>query len=238
MVRYQTTSVPYKFRGQWMNVNPSTWGDRSRMICTVGTGTADTQAKLMDMQQLLGVQQALMTQDPLNPLCDYNKVHGTLKTMIELADLGEPDKYFYDPQSPEGQQYGQQKAQEGEQQRQEGQQKEQMQVQMQQQQLQAQQTVAQAEMGKAQATLQNGQLKAQVDQMKAQHASEIDALKAQLKMLTDSQDQDFKRMQLRANTALKLTELEVQANRDLSQQQKDNEDGKVESESAPQPSIQ
>ena len=238
MVRYQNASVPYKFRGEWMQVNPTTWGDRSRMSVTVGTGTADDQSKLAALQQMLGVQQTLMTADPMNPLCDYNKVHGTLKTMIGLADLGESDKYFYDPQSPEGQQYGQQKAQEGEQQRQEGQQKEQMQVQMQQQQLQAQQTVAQAEMGKAQATLQNGQLKAQVDQMKAQHATEIDALKAQLKMLTDSQDQDFKRMQLRANTALKLTELEVQANRDLSQQQKDNEDGKVESESAPQPSIQ
>jgi hypothetical protein len=37
-------------------------------------------------------------------------------------------------------------------------------------------------------------------------------------------------MKLRTDTAIKLTELEVQANRDLSQQQADNEAGKVEEE--------
>jgi hypothetical protein len=232
MVMYQTATVPWKWRGQWQNINPTSWGDRSRIMCTVGSGTADSQAKLMDMQQLLGVQQTLMTQDPMNPLCDYNKVHNTLKTMIDIADLGDSDKYFYDPETQEGQQYAQQKMQEGQQNDQENMQKEQFQLQMQQQQVQAQTTVAQAEMGKAQATLQVGQMKAQVDQMKAQHASEIDALEAQLKAMSDSKDQEFKRMQLQTNAALELTKLEVQAKRDLTQQNADNQAGKVDSKPA------
>ena len=236
MVMYQTATVPWKWRGQWQNINPTSWGDRSRIMCTVGSGTADDQSKLASLQQLLGVQQALMTQDPMNPLCDYGKVHNTLKTMIDIADLGDSDKYFYDPQSQEGQQYGQQKAQEGQQNQQEAMQKEQMQLQMQQQQVQAQTTVAQAEMGKAQATLQVGQMKAQIDQQKAHHASEIDALEAQLKAMSDNKDHEFKRMQLQTNAALELTKLEVQAKKDLSQQNADNQAGRADSKPAPKAS--
>jgi hypothetical protein len=236
MVMYQTATVPWKWRGQWQNINPTTWGDRSRIMCTVGSGTSDDQMKLGALQQMLGVQQTLMQADPMNPLCDYNKVHNTLKTMIDLSDLGESDKYFYDPQSQEGQQYGQQKAQEGQQQQQENMQKEQMQIQMQQQQLQAQQVLAEAEVQKAQASLQVGQMKAAIDQQKAHHASEIDAMEAQIKAMSDSKDQEFKRMQLQTNAALELTKLEVQAKRDLSQQNADNQAGKVEKKAEPKAS--
>ena len=111
MVRYQNASVPYKFRGQWMNVDPSTWGDRSRMTVCVGTGAADDESKMMGLQQLLGIQQTMM-QDPAQNLVDYTKIYNTLDTMSTIGDLGEAEKYFHNPNSPEGQQFGQQKQQE------------------------------------------------------------------------------------------------------------------------------
>ena len=222
MVRYQNASVPYKFRGQWMNVDPSTWGERSRMTVCVGTGAADDQQKMMGLQQLLGIQQQMM-QDPAQNLVDYTKIYNTLDTMSDMADLGEAEKYFYNPNSQEGQQFGQQKQQQQQQQQQEMMQKEQQALQMQTQALQAQQTVAQAEMQKAQATLQNGQLKAQIDAMKASHTQELEQLKTALQAAKDKKAQDFQVQQLKTNTALKLTELEIQANRDLNKDLQDNQ---------------
>jgi hypothetical protein len=211
MVRYQTATVPYKFRGAWMNVNPSDWGERSRMTVCVGTGTQEDQVKVAALQQLLGVQQGLMMNDPMNPLCDYSKIHNTLKSIINLTDIGESDQFLYDPQSPQGQQFGMQKQQEGQQQQQEMLQKEQMQIQMQQAALQAQMKVADAEMAKAMATQQNGQLKEQ-----------INVLEAKLQAEKDSMDQDLKRAELQSKMALELTKLEVQAKADLSRQNEDN----------------
>jgi hypothetical protein len=222
MVRYQNATVPFKFKGQWMNINPSDWGERSRMMVTVGTGASDDQQKIASLTQLLAVQQQ-MAADPANVLVDHNKIYNTLDELTSLADLGEGEKYFYNPQSQEGQQFGQMKQQEGQQQQQEAMQKEQMAIQMQQQALQAQQTVAQAEMQKAQATLQNGQLKSQIDHMKNQHALEMDQLKAALQGVKDEKQHEFQLQNMKTNAALKLTELEINAKRDLNKDIQDNQ---------------
>ena len=211
MVRYQTATVPHKFRGQWMNISPADWGERSRMTVCVGTGTQEDQVKVASLQQLLGVQQGLMMNDPMNPLCDYSKIHNTLKSIINLTDIGESDQFLYDPQSPEGQQFGQMKQQQGQQQQQEAMQKEQTQLQFQKIQLDAQMQIANAESQKAQAAMANGQLKEQ-----------INALEAQLQSVKDAKDQDLKRAELQGKMALELTKLEVQAKADLSKQNEAN----------------
>ena len=210
LVRYQTTPTTWKFRGVWQSVSPSSWGDRSRIRVSVGTGTADDQMKVGALSQLLGIQQQIM-QDPMNPLIDYSKIHSTLSDIVRYTELGESDKFMYDPQSPQGQQFGMQKQQQGQAQQQEMMQKEQLQIQMQQQQLAAQQKVADAEMAKAIATQQNGQLKEQ-----------INVLEAKLQSSKDSRDQDLKRAELQSKMALELTKLEVQAKKDLSQQNESN----------------
>jgi hypothetical protein len=223
MVRYQTATVPYKFRGEWMQVNPSDWGERSRMTVCVGTGASNDDAKIMGLQQLLGVQQQMM-QDPAQPLVDYNKIYNTLDQLTTLGDMGEAEKYFYNPNSEEGQMFGQQKQQGQQQQQQEMMQKEQMQLQMQQATVQAQMKVADAEMGKAQATQQNGQLKAQIDAMKNQYNQEIEQLKVALQAAKDNKAQEFQLQNMKTQAALKLTELEIQAKRDLNKDVQDNKD--------------
>jgi hypothetical protein len=193
------------------------------MTVCVGTGTQEDQVKVASLQQLLGVQQGLMMNDPMNPLCDYSKIHNTLKSIINLTDIGESDQFLYDPQSPEGQQFGMQKQQEGQQQQQQMMQQQQQQLEMQQATVQSQMKVADAEMGKAQATMQNGQLKAQIDAMKNQHTQELEQLKTALQAAKDNKAQEFQVQQLKTNTALKLTELEIQANRDLNKDLQDNQ---------------
>ena len=51
----------------------------------------------------------------MNPLVDYSKVYSTLNDMTDYADLGDADKFFYDPMSPEGQQFQQMKNQQAQQ---------------------------------------------------------------------------------------------------------------------------
>jgi hypothetical protein len=224
MVRYQNAVVPYKFRGQWQNINPSTWGERSRMMVTVGTGASDDQQKMGALTQMYQIQQGLMQTDPMNPLVDYGKLYNTIDELSDLAGIGEAEKFMYNPMSPEGQQFGQQKAQQGQQQQQEAMQKEQMQLQMQQAAVQAQMKVADAEMGKAQATQQNGQLKAQIDAMKNQYSQEIEQLKVALQAAKDNKQNEFQIQNMKTQAALKLTELEVNAKRDLNKDVQDNKE--------------
>jgi cell division protein FtsL len=79
-------------------------------------------------------------------------------------------------------------------------------------------------------------MKAQIEQQKASHAAQIEALEAQLQAMSDSKDDDFRRMQLQTQTAIELTKLEVTANKDLSKQNADNQAGLSGSKAAPKAS--
>jgi hypothetical protein len=55
-------------------------------------------------------------------------------------------------------------------------------------------------------------------------------MKAQMTAMKEMGNQRFQVQKLQTDTAIKLTELELQAKRDLSQQFADNEAGKVDDE--------
>ena len=232
LVRYHNGTVPFRFKGDWINVDPSQWGDRSRMIVTVGAGASEVQQKMGALQQVFAIQKEMVATDPMQAMVSPKQMYSTLSDFVDLNGLGDSDQFFLDPESPEGQQMAQMKAQQAQQNQQQQMQQQEQQLQMQQAALQAQQTVAQAEMQKAQATLQNGQLKEQINAMKASHANEMDQLKTALQAAKDKKQSDFQIQQLKTTAALKLTELEINAKRDLSKQNADNEAGKVEPEAA------
>jgi len=223
MVRFQNGMVPYKFKGNWMNVDPSTWGERSRMMVTVGAGAGDSQKKLMALQALFQTQMQFK-QMPDNVMVDTKQLFNSLDDMVELADLGEAEKYFMNPDTQEGQQFAQNKAQQDQQAQQQMMQQQEQQLQMQQQALQAQMQVAAAEQTKAQATLQNGQLKEQINAMKAQHNQELEQMKAALQAAKDSAKQAFDYDKLKTDTALKLTELETNSKMQLERELQANKE--------------
>jgi hypothetical protein len=165
-----------------------------------------------------------MKQMPDNVMVDTKQLFNALDDMVGLSDLGEAEKYFMNPDTPEGQQYAQQKAQSDQAMQQEMMQKEQMQIDMQMQALQAQQKVADAEMQKAQATLMNGQLKEQINAMKATANAEIEGLKTQLQAAKDAAKQSFDYDKLKTDTALKLTEMETNAKMQLERELQANKE--------------
>ena len=223
LVRYHNGTVPFRFKGDWVNVDPSQWGARSRMMVTVGAGASEEQQKMGALQQVFAIQKEMVATDPTQAMVTPKQMYATISDYIELNGLGDSGQFFLDPESPDGQQMAQQKQQKAQQNQQQMMQEQQQQLQFQQIALDAQQKVAQAEQVKAQATMQNGQMKAQIDAMKATHQQEIDQLKAQIDMAKEAGQQRFQVAKLQTDAALRLTELEINAKRDLNKEVADNQ---------------
>ena len=111
-MRFHNGSVPFKFRGNWVNVDPSTWGDRSRMMVTVGSGAGDEQQKMGSLQQIFAIQKEMVMTDPTQSMVTPKQMYSTLNDYINLNGLGDPEQYFLNPESQEGQMVAQQKGQE------------------------------------------------------------------------------------------------------------------------------
>ena len=99
MVRFHNSVIAYKHRGKWQNVNPAEWGERSRMMVTVGAGAGDEQQKMGSLQQIFGIQQQMM-QDPMQAMVTPKHMYATLNDFINLNGLGDSEQYFVNPRAP------------------------------------------------------------------------------------------------------------------------------------------
>ena len=209
------TIQDFKFRGQWVKVNPATWPTRTKSTVRVGTGTGDTQAKLMAIQQIQMLQEKIMA-IPGQALTNPSKIYATIDDFCKFSGLDSANKYFVDPNSPQGQQQTQQAGQAQQQQQQQAQQ-----AQIEQMRMQAE--LAKSATTTAEAQMQNVTMKGQVEMAKHQREMEQQTFKAQLAGLTaelekakavqgaekDMEEMQFKYEQLYTQVALKLTEIEA-----------------------------
>ena len=229
LVRYKDNTTAFKFRGEWTNVNPSDWGDRSRTTIKVGTGTGDDQRKVGAIQQVIAYQsQALQTPD--NTLVFAPQVYEAMDEFCRASGLKSAASYFLDPAGKEGKG----KEQEHKKTQDEASAK---QDQMNQAMAQAQKQLGEAEVMKGQAALQSQQAKIQIEQgkqqmegmkqksqnekdqmqmemdgMKAAMQMQLDETKTQLTAMKDGQKQAFDYAKLEQDEALKLTEMELKYN--------------------------
>ena len=228
LMRHVDTTKEYQYKGQWHQQNPAQWLERKNCSVRVGTGTGDRSRQQAALTNLAAMQEKILA-NPQQTLVDQKQVFALLDDLAKVSGLNGAREYFIDPQAPEGQQKAQQKAQSD-------QQNQQKQHQMQMAMAKAQQDLANAELQKAAAQTQNVQLKAQVDAAKLQQQQadqaaqvQIDLLKQQLaeaEGMAKSAEADAKlqleRDKLEQQTALKLTELEMGQERDLSPEQAAN----------------
>jgi hypothetical protein len=215
VTQHVDTIQDFKFRGQWVKVNPATWPTRTKSSVRVGTGTGDTRAKLAAIQQVQLLQEKIMSM-PNQTLTNPNKIYATIDDFCKFSGLDSANKYFVDPSSPEGQQAAQQAAQSQQQQQQKDQQ-----AQMEQMRMQAE--LAQSATTTANAQMQNVSMKGQVEMAKHQREMErisygarVESLQAELDKAKavqgaekDLEDMKFKYEQLYTQAALKLTEIEA-----------------------------
>jgi len=85
-----------KIRGSWVNFDPSTWQDRTKMTVRVGLGFPDNSVKVQTLMTLLGVQKEALSFG----LTDPYKIYNTLAQLVEAGDVGHAESAFIDPAEP------------------------------------------------------------------------------------------------------------------------------------------
>ena len=179
VVKHQDTARDYMFRGQWVQVDPSTWPNRSHTTVRVGTGSGNRKDQMAAIGFIMAFQEK-MSAMPGQALITPNETFNAVNDYAKFAGMPSARRYVLDPQSPDGQSNAQTIAQNMQAAKQEKDQKDNVL-------LEAQAKVAQAEVQKAEAQQANVQLKAEsdrlkgeLDQQKTYTSAEIDLLKQQL----------------------------------------------------------
>jgi len=181
LVRHKRGEEAFKYRGDWAQINPSTWGKRSRTTVTVGTGTGDDMRKQGALREIIGYQAQLAASGE-TALVGEEQGFNALDEFCLSTGLQGGEKYFLDPKSPQGKE----KRATMDQSAQEMQQKmDEMNAKI----ADAQTQMAQAEMAKGHAALQGQQVKAQSEQAKVQAAEQQMIMEAQISQLTQQLDE-------------------------------------------------
>jgi hypothetical protein len=186
----------------------------------VGSSQAERQRQSNVLTSIVDVQRELIEKDSI--LTDEKKAYYAITDAARLNGIKNPERYLTDPDSPEGQQAAQERSVRMQQQEAE---RKQMEAQM----MKAQNQIAEAELIKGQAALESQRAKLQTEIIKQKSANDIAALKLQLEAYKqdsadrkDAADMAFDYDKLVTDTALKITELEVNKGKDLSNQVEEN----------------
>jgi len=98
-----TAASTVRLRGKWVDVDPSTWGNRSDMTIEIGVGSAGKEAEQMRMQAgLVTLQEVVTMQGGVNgPLVTVDNVYAYLKRYFEKGlDFKSADPFLTDPSEP------------------------------------------------------------------------------------------------------------------------------------------
>lgn len=86
-----------RLRGKWVDIDPSTWGNRADMQIEVGSGTKD-QMLAQARQELEVIQGVVLQQGGLDgPLVTAPNVYNLLSKLFELGGCKDPDAYITNP---------------------------------------------------------------------------------------------------------------------------------------------
>ena len=92
-----TAARCHQFRGNWVNVDPSCWGDRvhdgDRWI-----GCGDEQQKMGSLADIRHPKEMVAT-DPTQSMVTPKQMYATLNDFINMNGLGDPEQYFLNPES-------------------------------------------------------------------------------------------------------------------------------------------
>jgi hypothetical protein len=107
LIRHQDCEMEFELSGQWVKVNPSEWGRRTRVTPNVGLGSGNREESRANMGMLSQMQDKLGPMGLVGPKQAYE----TFKLGCEILGYQSPERYAMDPASPEYQQHQQQMAQ-------------------------------------------------------------------------------------------------------------------------------
>ena len=85
-----------KLRGEWVQVDPTSWQDRTDMTVNVGLGVTDRRQVLQTLLELLPIMREALA----SGLSTTTHIYNALVKLIEASDLGAPGDYFISPDDP------------------------------------------------------------------------------------------------------------------------------------------
>lgn len=187
--RHQNQEEVVRLRGEWINIDPSSWNVDMDLTINVGLGMGTKQEQLSKLSVVAQKQEQLMQQLGLNnPIAPLTQYYNTLKKMCEAADLN-PALFFTDPTQAMQAQAGQPKAPDPKM-------------------VEAQQKMELAKMeaqAKLQQSQQEAQMKGETDRMKAQSDAEVARFKAELTAKTQREAAELKAAVDREEATNRLT---------------------------------
>lgn len=86
-----------KLRGEWIDVDPQGWRQRTDMAVSTGLGFHTKQQTLSMLMQLLSMQKEAAGQG----LSDPKKIYNALDKVVNAAGIGDVRQFFVDPESPD-----------------------------------------------------------------------------------------------------------------------------------------
>ncbi len=195
--RYQDADVEFNVLGKAMTVNPAKWKYDHHVSTQVGLGAGNNEALVGALQGIYQIQSQLKAQGSV--LVDEVDIYNTLKRITDGLGLPRVDELFNNPEEPDELLKAQ------------NEQLNQMVVQLQEQMQMMQNPLAESEKIKAEASLIKAQGDAQVKLMELESKQNQFMMDLQRKI----EEQDDK-------VAMRLTELEVESNRQLNAQFEQN----------------
>lgn len=87
-----------KIRGEWTNIDPSQWRERTNLTVNVGLGHNSKEQKVQLLVQLLTMQKEAAMQNLSTP----EHIFHTFDLLIQAVQLGEVEQFFTDPSKPVG----------------------------------------------------------------------------------------------------------------------------------------
>jgi hypothetical protein len=190
------TVEDYKFKGQWVKVDPSQWTKRPTSSVRVGIGSGDKNEKKVALQTIQTIQ-ATLKQSDLSWMVPDAKVFATVNDTCKAFGLLGAERYVLDPNSEEGQ-AAKQQAQAAQQKNQE------LEMQARISELQANNKIADSALQASQAQMQNVVLKGQIEA--AKHAALLE--KQQLEATISGLKQKLDEVQMFVDGKAKDNELE------------------------------
>jgi hypothetical protein len=216
LMRHQNKAETVQLRNKWVEINPGNWIERANTTTVVGLGTGDRLKKAAGLREILAYQKELAAGGFMGPLVSSERIGHTLKELIRVQGLGDPDDFLLDPAqltkenpaqiSPRGQEAiraMQQQQQQAEQA-----------AQMEQQKAQAQQ---QAQMALVQVQVEMENIKAQAKLMEAQIRKQTADEDRMAEMMQAMKELEFKYSELAATVSTEQAKTSAKAGTDIMQ---------------------
>jgi len=195
--RFQDTETEFRVLGKAMAVNPKTWKYHHSVTSSVGLGAGNNEKLIEALQGIYAIQGQLIAQGSV--LADNKDQYNTLKRIVDGLGLPTVNEFFNDPEQPDELLQAQ---------------NQQMQAMIQQLQQQVQQM--QNPLAEAETIKQKGLMV----KIQADAAIKIEQLKEEQRQFNEKQAADIDKSN--KDIAVRITDLEVKAGKDLSAQTEDN----------------